>query len=161
MANLPSAAVVPCRLFCSSPSFVRVTRAKWIGSLLPLRMTIPATLHFSFLAIEGACAGVSCPEAAADVSKPIRSILYARCIKTSHLGVYKKKTGESATTLAERRRLYGSEDARKMKVSRSTNVYTVQYHLKFTGDAGADAGCASAAGLAARQVFRRGGAPRA
>src|SRR5260370_38327484 len=84
MANLPSAAVVPCRLFCSSPSFVSVTWAKWIGSLLPLRTTIPATVHFSVLRFGAAGFSVFCPEQADEISKLIRKIGYGRHMKTSH-----------------------------------------------------------------------------
>src|SRR5260370_7913486 len=76
-------------------------RAKWIGSLLPLRTTIPATLHFSVLRFEAAGFGVSCPEAADEMSKPIRRMGYARCRETSHPAVYRKKYGESSTRSAE------------------------------------------------------------
>src|SRR5216684_4520757 len=84
MANLPSAAVVPCRLFCSSPSFVSVMWAKWSGSLLPLRTTIPATVHFSVLRFGAAGFSVFWPEQADEISKLIRKIGYARHMKVSH-----------------------------------------------------------------------------
>src|SRR5260370_35353871 len=93
MANLPSAAVVPCRLFCSSPSFVSVTWAKWIGSLLPLRTTIPATVHFSVLRFGAAGFSVFCPEQADEISKLIRKVGYRRRMKTSHPGDVGKVMG--------------------------------------------------------------------
>src|SRR6266481_7934322 len=57
-------------------------------------------------------------------------------------------------------RLCGTLEPRKIVVSPRLHGYTVQYHLECSSNAGALAGGASAAGLAARQVFWRGALPR-
>src|SRR5260370_20991982 len=74
-------------------------------------------------------------------------------METFRQGVYKKRYGKLATGLAERQRLYGIENASKIGVSRLLYGHTIQHHLECPGDASAFAGGASAAGLAARQIF--------
>src|SRR6267143_1890779 len=78
-------------------------------------------------------------------------------IRSSRQPLYSSSSRKSKFT--EGLCLCGTQEARKIGVSRELHGHTVPYHLQFAGAAGAAAGCAPAARLVARQVSRRRAVP--